>query len=62
MTLLLKKFGIDSVILEKATVVSPHPKAHVITSRTMEIMKELNLEKEILDRAPPIEQWTSFRY
>lgn len=62
MVMLLKKFGIDSVVLDKSPNVSPHPKAHVICPRSMEIMKELGLDQEIISKTPPIEQWTSFRY
>ena len=62
MVMLLRKFGIDSVVLERAPGISPHPKAHVIMPRTMEIMKGLGLEEEIIAAAPPIEQWTSYRY
>lgn len=62
MVMLLKKFGIDSVLLERGANISPHPKAHVILPRTIEIMKELGLEQEIIDRTPPIEYWTSYRY
>lgn len=63
-SLLLKKFGIDSVVLERAPGISPHPKAHVIMPRTMEIMKgiEDQLEQDVINAAPPREQWTSYRY
>ncbi|CAI2361573.1 unnamed protein product [Moneuplotes crassus] len=63
-SLLLKKFGIDSVVLERAPGISPHPKAHVIMPRTMEIMRgiEEQLEQDVINAAPPREQWTSYRY
>lgn len=62
MALLLKKFGIDSVILERSPDIAPHPKAHVISSRSMEIMRELGIEDEVTQDLEPIEQWSSFRY
>jgi len=47
MVMLLKRFGIDSVVLERHGQISPHPKAHVISPRTMEIMKEIGLEQQV---------------
>ena len=62
MALLLKKFGIDSVVLERSPDIAEHPKAHVISPRSMEIMKEIGVEEEILEKTEPIEQWSMFRY
>ena len=56
------KFNIESVVLEKDPDISPHPKAHLISSRSMEVMKELGIEKEMHDDMPAIETWTSYKY
>ena len=60
--ILPRKFGIESIVLEKDSDISPHPKAHLISSRSMEIMRELGIEKEVNDDMPAIETWTSYKY
>jgi len=40
----------------------PHPRAHVMHTRAMEIMREVGLEKAIWDQVPPSEHWRKFRY
>jgi len=40
----------------------PHPRAHVLHTRSMEILRELGLEETVHKRAPPQTQWRHFRY
>ena len=61
---LLRRMGIQSLVLERAsqTPAYEHPRAHVLHTRTMELMREMGLEKAIHEAAPPPEQWRHFRY
>ena len=45
--LLLAEHGIDTVVLERRTHPSPHPAAHVLSARTLEIFRELGLEHDV---------------
>lgn len=52
----------DSATSELKSNVPPHPRAHVLNSRTMEIFREMGLESEVRALAPPLSQWSDFRY
>ena len=39
-----------------------HPRAHVIQSRTLELLRAVGLQEEVIARMPPPAQWTAFRY
>ena len=69
--LLLAKYGVPSVVLERGERLPDHPKAHCINQRTMEVFRGLGFgggtnESTLADRVksamPPIEQWRSFVY
>lgn len=45
--LLLAEHGIDSVVVERRTCPSTHPAAHVLSTRTLEIFRELGLEHDV---------------
>jgi len=45
MALLLGRFGIRSVIVERRRALSPHPRARFVNARTMEILRQLGLEE-----------------
>lgn len=63
--LLLAKYGIPSVVLERHGVLPKHPKAHCINHRTMEIfrgMEPRGLAKDVKDAMPHLDQWRSFLY
>lgn len=45
--LLLKQFGINSIIVEKHPSTSIHPKARGISCRSMELLRKLGIEEEI---------------
>jgi len=62
--LLLKRLGVESVLLERAgkTPANEHPRAHVLHTRTMELMRQVGIEQDIYDAAPPHDEWRHFRY
>jgi 2,4-dichlorophenol 6-monooxygenase len=45
--LLLAKHGIDTLVVERRIVPSPHPAAHVLSTRTLEVFRELGLEHDM---------------
>lgn len=45
--LLLAEHGIDSIVVERRTRPSAHPAAHVLSTRTLEIFRELGLEHDV---------------
>lgn len=62
LALRLGRWRVPCVVVEPRAAPSEHPKAHVLGARTMEILRELDVEKAILDKARPLEQWRKFRY
>src|SRR6201987_2287813 len=50
MGLLLDRFGIDAVIVEKAPTTTDHPKSRGCWIRTMEIFRQWGIEQAIRDR------------
>lgn len=47
----LGRHGVPSLVLEKFDGVNPHPRAHVLTLRTMEILREWGLADKVRDEA-----------
>ena len=45
--LLLAQHGIDTLVVERRVAPSPHPAAHVLSTRTLEIFRELGLEHDV---------------
>lgn len=45
--LLLAEHGIDTLVLERRSVPLTHPAAHVLSTRTLEIFRELGLEHDV---------------
>ena len=45
--LLLAKHGIDTLVVERRVAPSTHPAAHVLSTRTLEIFRELGLEHDV---------------
>lgn len=45
--LLLAEHGIDSLVVERRVTPSTHPAAHVLSTRTLEIFRELGLEHDV---------------
>src|SRR5262245_5206886 len=50
MGLLLDRFGIDAIIVEKSPTTTDHPKSRGCWVRTMEIFRQWGIEQEIRDR------------
>ena len=59
---LLSKIGIQSTVLERQSSLTEHPSAHVLSSRTMEILSLINVHNEIYKLAPPLKEWKDFAY
>ena len=51
--LLLASFGMDSTVLEQRALPQTHPAAHVISTRSMEIWREIGLERDIRRLSSP---------
>ena len=45
--LLLAEHGIDTLVIEQRVAPSTHPAAHVLSTRTLEIFRELGLEHDV---------------
>jgi len=62
--LLLAKYGVPSLVLERENRLPEHPKAHCINHRTMEVFRGMSegLSDEVTNSMPPMEQWRSFVY
>jgi 2,4-dichlorophenol 6-monooxygenase len=45
--LLLAEHGIDTLVVERRTAPSTHPAAHVLSTRTLEVFRELGLEHDV---------------
>lgn len=59
---LLKRIGVSSLILEKDSHFTDHPKAHVLSSRSMEIFNSIGISEEVYKQSPPDSQWRQFIY
>ena len=60
---LLSRFGVDHLTLSSSTGVSPHPKAHYVNARTMEMLSA-SLPPPLFERlgnlAAPSDEWRRF--
>jgi len=50
---LLDRFGVTSFVFEKRSALHRNPQAHVINTRTMEILRELGIERAVQAAAAP---------
>eukprot|EP00466_Bigelowiella_natans_P014365 jgi/Bigna1/126708/aug1.3_g1416 len=71
LSVMLSRLGVDTLLVEQQSRTKgengkepphSHPRAHVLHTRTMEILRELGLEQNVHHRAPPLSQWRHFRY
>ncbi|KXZ42186.1 hypothetical protein GPECTOR_188g291 [Gonium pectorale] len=62
LSLLLAKYGVRHVVLERASGPTQHPQAHFINNRTMEVLRGLRLSGPVRRRMPPLAQWRKFVY
>src|SRR5882757_4553626 len=54
-SILLADLGVDSLLVERHPSTSPHPKAHILNGRTMEIMAQHGLADDIYAAGSPPE-------
>lgn len=54
--LFLSEYGVDNVLLERYRWTSNTPRAHITNQRTVEIMRDMGLEQEIVKEATPQEK------
>jgi 2-polyprenyl-6-methoxyphenol hydroxylase-like FAD-dependent oxidoreductase len=70
LSILLARLGVSSVVIEQTDTGSAaggdarraHPRAHVLHTRSMELMREIGLADAIQQEMPPLQQWRHFRY
>jgi 2-polyprenyl-6-methoxyphenol hydroxylase-like FAD-dependent oxidoreductase len=60
----LSRFGVAHKVIESAPALcaSAHPRAHVLHSRALELLREAGLEEAVMRHVPPSEGWRRFRY
>ncbi|WP_104182168.1 FAD-dependent monooxygenase [Arthrobacter sp. B0490] len=51
--LLLGRFGVDTLVIERRTERSHHPRSRAVTSRTMEVFRSLGIAEEVRAAALP---------
>jgi hypothetical protein len=59
---LLSAYGVPSLLAERAANGKSHPRAHLINTRSMELLRELGVERQIREQTPPMDEWRHFRY
>lgn len=59
---LLVPNGMRVLLLEQKSRLSSHPQAHFINNRSMEIFRQIGVEKQILAQSPPLSHWRRFVY
>ncbi len=55
-SLFLSEYGIDSLVVEKYPWTCNTPRAHITNQRTVEIMRDMGLEGEVIAKATPQEK------
>ena len=59
---LLSSYGVPSLLVERSAQASTHPRAHLINTRSMELLRELGVEPQVRAQTPPMSEWQHFRY
>jgi 2-polyprenyl-6-methoxyphenol hydroxylase-like FAD-dependent oxidoreductase len=59
---LLSKIGVQTTLIERSKSISSHPKAQLVHSRTMEVMRDIGLADEIYRLEPPLDEWRKHVY
>ncbi|KAG8461172.1 hypothetical protein KFE25_002361 [Diacronema lutheri] len=62
LSLLLSRYGVPHVLAERARAPSQHPRAHLINTRTMELLRQVGLEDGVHAASPPPDSWRRFVY
>ncbi len=53
--LFLSKYGVDNMVLTKYRWLANTPRAHITNQRTMEIFRDMGIEKEVAEKSSPQE-------
>ena len=59
---LLSAYGVPSVLVERRKTGSHHPRAHLVNTRSMELLRELGVAAAMREQSPPLDEWREFRY
>ncbi|MEM7412367.1 MAG: FAD-dependent monooxygenase [Myxococcota bacterium] len=62
LSILLSRFGVDSLLVERNPSTCDHPQAHVVNQRSMEIFRALGIDEEIRAAALPLERGGHVRW
>lgn len=54
-SLFLSEYGISNLVIEKYGWLANTPRAHITNQRTVEIMRDMGLEREVVEKASPQE-------
>src|SRR5882757_3962550 len=60
--LLLAEYGLKSIVVEARREPQSHPAAHVLSTRSMEIWREIGLERDIRRLSAPLHELRSVLY
>ena len=58
--LLLGRLGVRSLVLERRATTSTHPKATIVNTRTMELVRQWGLEDDLRSRGMPVDEGATF--
>jgi 2-polyprenyl-6-methoxyphenol hydroxylase-like FAD-dependent oxidoreductase len=59
----LSNYGIPSIVLERSSELTDHPRAHFINHRTMEVFRGMSqLSSQVERTMPSLDQWRNFIY
>lgn len=59
---LLSRARVPHLLLDNQNQPSMHPRAHLINTRSVELLRHLGIQKQLEQLAPPRDQWEHFRY
>ena len=62
LALLLSSYRIPVLLLDQRRSPSPHPQAHFVSARSMEVFRSLGLESSLLEHVAPASLWSRFAY
>ncbi|KAJ9467585.1 hypothetical protein DIPPA_06085 [Diplonema papillatum] len=59
---ILGQAGVSCTIVDKKRQSTRHPRAHALTTRSLEIFRQLGVAGDVVGACPPLEEWGCFRY
>ena len=70
LSILLARMGVRSVVIDRSGTCFDssdderrmHPRAHVLHTRSMELLREIGIFEDVEKEMPALEQWKHFRY